>query len=145
MQKFIDLDFTFTVRSGENYLKKIKKKSKNDILNNKVYLFQLTNEKEKCLGLITKNQQLRNFICPYLGKISYKMGFLPFGICVYHFKNNIFKVSMRISENQIYDLSKIALFYGGGGHQNAASFEMDFDNIKKLIVKDVDVRNYVDF
>ena len=145
MQKFIDLDFTFTVRSGENYLKKIKKKSKNEILNNKIYLFQLTNENEKCLGLITKNQQLRNFICPYLGKISYKMGFLPIGICVYHFKYNFYKVSMRISENQMYDITKIALFYGGGGHQNAASFEMDFDNIKKLIVKDVDVRNYVDF
>ena len=143
MNKFLGLDIKFTIRNGEKYLKKIKKNTKNEILHNKVYLFQFKEENQKCLGLITQNQQLRNFTGPLLGKISKQLGFLPIGILVYHNLNNLYKVSFRVSENDSYDVTKIVLDYGGGGHQNAASFEMDFDNIKKLIVKEVDVSNIV--
>ncbi len=143
MNKFLCLDIKFTMRNGEKYLKKMKKNSKNEILNNKIYLFQFKEENQKCLGLITQNQQLRNFTGPLLAKISKQLGFLPIGIIVYPYINNLYKVSFRVSENGSYDVTKIVLDYGGGGHQNAASFQMNFDNIQKLIVKEVNVSNIV--
>ncbi len=143
MNKFLCLDIKFTMRNGEKYLKKMKKNSKNEILNNKIYLFQFKEENQKCLGLITQNQQLRNFTGPLLAKISKQLGFLPIGIIVYPYINNLYKVSFRVSENGSYDVTKIVLDYGGGGHQNAASFQMNFDNIQKLIVKEVDVSNII--
>ena len=143
MNKFLCLDIKFTMRNGEKYLKKMKKNSKNEILHNKIYLFQFKEENQKCLGLITQNQQLRNFTGPLLAKISKQFGFLPIGIIVYPYINNLYKVSFRVSENGSYDVTKIVLEYGGGGHQNAASFQMNFDNIQKLIVKEVDVSNII--
>ena len=41
--------------------------------------------------------------------------------------------------DDLYDVSKLAQIYGGGGHKGAAAFEMDYDGIDSLIVDTIDV------
>ena len=41
--------------------------------------------------------------------------------------------------DDLYDVSKLAQIYGGGGQKGAASFTMDYDGIDNLIVETIDV------
>ena len=41
--------------------------------------------------------------------------------------------------DDLYDVSKLAKIYGGGGHKAAAAFEMDYDGIDNLILDTIDV------
>jgi len=46
----------------------------------------------------------------------------PFALCYYYGKNDI-KFSLRSNDDGV-DVSEIAKHYGGGGHHNAAGFEL---------------------
>ena len=88
---------------------------------------------------ITEEKYVRNFACPFLGKISKKKGFLPIGAFVYLYSKNQYKFSMRAGDDSV-DISKIAAAYGGGGHKGAAAFVMDYDGINNLIVKTINIK-----
>ena len=126
------------IKVGDRYLKKIKKKCKNILLKNWIYIVELKGG-YKFLMCITEEKYVRNFACPFLGKISKKKGFLPIGAFVYLYSKNQYKFSMRAGDDSI-DISKIAAEYGGGGHKGAAAFVMDYDGIDNLIVKTINIK-----
>lgn len=143
INKFLNLDLKFLIRSGERLFKKFKSKSKNELLINKnIYLVNLMNN-EEFLVCITKNKQYRNISCQILGEISKNLGYKPIGGFIYYLEGDLYKFSMRTSKKDSYDCSKIAEFYGGGGHENASSFTMNFSDIKKLLIKKIEIYKYI--
>ena len=138
MKNFLEVNVSFLIKVGERYLKKTKKKSKNTLLNNWIYVVQLKGG-YKFLMCITKDKYVRNYACPFLGRISKKKGYLPIGAFVYSYTKDQYKFSMRAGDDSV-DVSKIAEEYGGGGHKAAAAFVMDYDGITNLIVKTIDIR-----
>ena len=140
MTKFLEITPSYLVKIGERYLKDFKKKAKNILLKNYIYIVELKGGL-KFLCCITEEKYVRNIACPFLAKISKKRGFLPVASFVYSFENNLYKFSMRTSENDAYDVSEIAKSYGGGGHKNAAAFVMDYDGIDNLILGKINITN----
>ena len=74
----------------------------------------------------------------YMQRFLKKRGYLPVGAFVYSYTGILYKFSMRTYDD-LYDVSKIAKVYGGGGHKGSAAFEMDYDGIDNLIVDTIDV------
>lgn len=142
MDRYLNINVSFMAKIGEKYLKKAKKKSKTTLLNNWIYIVELKGG-YKFLMCITEEKYLRNFACPFLGRISKKKGFLPVGAFVYSYDKNLYKFSMRAGDDTV-DVSKIANEYGGGGHKGAAAFVMDYDNIDKLIVKTINIKKDIE-
>ena len=140
MAKFLEITPSYLIKIGEKYLKDFKKKAKNVLLKNYIYIVELKGGL-KFLCCITEEKYVRGLACPFLAKISKKRGFLPIASFVYSYENNLYKFSMRNSENDAYDLSEIAKKYGGGGHKNAAAFVMDYDGIDNLILGTINIRN----
>ena len=138
LNKFLSINVSFLIKVGERYLKKTKKKSKNILLNNWIYVVELKGG-YKFLMCITKDKYVRNFACPFLGKISKKKGYLPIGALVYSYSKGQYKFSMRAGDDSV-DVSKIANEYGGGGHKGAAAFIMDYEGIDNLIVKTINIK-----
>ena len=87
---------------------------------------------------ISEEKYVRNYACPLLAKISKNKGYLPVGAFVFQYTDTLYKFSMRTYDD-LYDVSKLAQIYGGGGHKAAAAFEMDYDGIDSLIVDTIDV------
>ena len=141
INKYLDINVSFMIKVGDRYLKKIKKKCKNILLNNWIYIVELKGG-YKFLMCITKEKYVRNYACPFLGRISKKKGFLPIGAFVYLYSKNLYKFSMRAGDDSI-DISKIAAEYGGGGHKGAAAFVMDYDGIDNLIVKTINIKKEI--
>ena len=142
INNLLDLNLKFTIRTGEKSCRQFHQKAKSCLLRNKVYLIQLQDD-IKFLCIILENKQYRNILCPFLGKISLKYGFLPIGGCVYHFERDLYKMSLRTSTKGAYDVSKICSKFGGGGHADAASFTMTFPEIKKIIVREISIENEI--
>ena len=142
MNKFMSINVSFMIKVGDKYLKKTKKKSKNILLKNWIYIVELKGG-YKFLMCITEEKYVRNFACPFLGKISKKHGFLPIGAFVYSYGKNIYKFSMRAGDDSV-DVSKVAQQYGGGGHKGAAAFVLDYDGIDKLIVKTINIKKDIE-
>jgi phosphoesterase RecJ-like protein len=74
----------------------------------------------------------------FVGIVDYGLSLVTVYISIVFIElDNITRVSLR-SKGDI-DISKLALYYGGGGHKNASGFEMQIDNIeiflKELIKK----------
>ena len=138
LNKYLNMNVSFMIKVGDKYLKKIKKKCKNILLKNWIYIVELKGG-YKFLMCITPEKYVRNFACPFLGKISKKKGFLPIGAFVYLYSKNLYKFSMRAGDDSV-DISKIAAAYGGGGHKGAAAFVMDYDGINNLIVKTINIK-----
>ena len=141
IHNYLDINVSFMIKVGDRYLKKIKKKCKNILLNNWIYIVELKGG-YKFLMCITKEKYVRNYACPFLGRISKKKGFLPIGAFVYLYSKNLYKFSMRAGDDSI-DISKIAAEYGGGGHKGAAAFVMDYDGIDNLIVKTINIKKEI--
>lgn len=138
LSRFLDLDFTFTCRTGEKAYRAFKTKSVNELLHRQIYLFDLKNG-IKFFGLFTKNKQYRNHGCIILAKISKNHGNSPIGAFCYLVAKDTYKISMRCSEPKTTNLSEIAVAFGGGGHSGAASFVKTNEEINKLIVKKVNI------
>ena len=138
LNKYLNMNVSFMIKVGDKYLKKIKKKCKNILLKNWIYIVELKGG-YKFLMCITEEKYVRNFACPFLGKISKKKGFLPIGAFVYLYSKNLYKFSMRAGDDSV-DISKIAAAYGGGGHKGAAAFVMDYDGINNLIIKTINIK-----
>jgi len=138
LNKYLNMNVSFMIKVGDKYLKKTKKKCKNILLKNWIYIVELKGG-YKFLMCISEEKYVRNFACPFLGKISKKKGFLPIGAFVYLYSKNQYKFSMRAGDDSV-DISKIAAAYGGGGHKGAAAFVMDYDGINNLIVKTINIK-----
>ena len=136
------MNVSFMIKVGEKYLKKLKKKSKNVLLKNWIYVVELKGG-YKFLMCISEEKYVRNYACPFLGKISKKKGFLPVGAFVYSYEKDLYKFSMRAGDDSV-DVSKIACEYGGGGHKGAAAFVMDYDGIDKLITQTINIKKEIE-
>ena len=142
MNKYMSINVSFMIKVGDRYLKKTKKKCKNILLKNWIYIVELKGC-YKFLMCITEEKYVRNFACPFLGKISKKHGLLPIGAFVYSYGKNLYKFSMRAGDDSV-DVSKVATLYGGGGHKGAAAFVMDYDGIDNLIVKTINIKKDIE-
>ena len=142
MNKHMSINVSFMIKVGDKYLKKTKKKSKNILLKNWIYIVELKGG-YKFLMCITEEKYVRNFACPFLGKISKKHGFLPIGAFVYSCGKGMYKFSMRAGDDTV-DVSEVAKVYGGGGHKGAAAFVMDYDGINSLIVKTINIKKDIE-
>lgn len=140
INNLLDLNLTFTIRTGEKSFRMFRSKANSLMLRSKVYVLQLT-EEWKFLAIISEEKKYRNYICPILGKISKKCGYLPTGAMIYHEDKELFKVSFRTSEKNACDVSEIASKFGGGGHADAAGFTKTLPEIKQYIVKEINVYN----
>jgi len=139
---FKDINFSYLIKIGEKYLKKIKKQAKNILKENYIYIVELKGG-YKFFMCITEKKYVRNFACPLLAKISKKRGYLPVGAFVYSYTKELYKFSMRSGDDTI-DVSKIASIYGGGGHRGAAAFTMDYDGIDNLILGTINIYKDID-
>ena len=139
---FTEINPSYLTKIGEKILKKIKNQSKQVLKNNYIYIVQLK-DGYKFLMCITEAKYVRNYACPFLGKISKKRGYLPIGAFVYKYVKGLYKFSMRSSDDTI-DVSKIAIIYGGGGHKGAAAFTMDYDGINNLILKTINISKEIE-
>jgi hypothetical protein len=105
------------------------KKIKRDIENNKMALTILNGIPTVCVNYTGNVSDLGNFICRETG----------FPVCMYWFMEKVIDgvpypsviASMR-SMDHLPSVCDITMFYGGGGHRNAAGFEIkgtvsDFD------------------
>jgi phosphoesterase RecJ-like protein len=56
-------------------------------------------------------------------------------------EDNLYQVSLR---SELYDMSMIAQFFGGGGHKKAAGFEVksDFNTIKNDLIRHIEETIY---
>ena len=142
INNFLSMNVSFMIKVGEKYLKKLKKKSKNVLLKNWIYVVELKGG-YKFLMCISEEKYVRNYACPFLGKISKKKGFLPVGAFVYSYEKDLYKFSMRAGDDSV-DVSKIACEYGGGGHKGAAAFVMDYDGIDKLITQTINIKKEIE-
>ena len=141
MNDFLNINVSFMIKVGDKYLKKTKKKCKNILLKNWIYIVELKGG-YKFLMCIVKEKYVRNYACPFLARISKKKGLLPVGAFVYLYSKNEYKFSMRAGDDTV-DVSKIAAEYGGGGHKGAAAFVMDYDGIDQLIVKTINIKKEI--
>jgi len=137
IKRFLKINPSYMVQYGKKILMDIKKKTKEILNENWIYIVELKGG-YKFLMCITEKKYVRNYACPLLGKISKNRGFLPVGAFVYEYDNGLYKFSMRASDDTC-DVSKIAKLYGGGGHKAAAAFIMDYDGIDNLILDTIDV------
>ena len=142
MKRFMSINVSFMIKVGDKSLKKTKKKCKNILLNNWIYIVELKGG-NKFLMCITEDKYVRNYACPFLGKISKKKGYLPIGAFVYKYSKGVYKFSMRAGDDSV-DISKIANEYGGGGHKGAAAFVMDYDGIDNLIIGTIDIKKEIE-
>ena len=142
IKTFTEINPSYFVKTGEKILKKIKNQSKQILKKNYIYVVQLKGG-YKFLMCITEQKYVRNYACPFLGKISKKRGYLPVGAFVYGYINGLYKFSMRASDDTV-DVSKIALIYGGGGHKKAAAFTMNYDGINDLILNTINIYKDID-
>ena len=142
IKKFIEICPSYLTKIGEKSLSKLKRQAKSILKQNNIYVVELKGG-YKFLMCITEKKYVRNYACPLLGKISKKRGYLPVGAFVYEYVNNLYKFSMRASDDTC-DVSKIANVYGGGGHKAAAAFTMDYDGIDNLILKTINIKKDID-
>ena len=133
-----NVNLKYTLKTGDTAYRQFASNAKKELLNNKIYVMQLT-EDIKFLTVITEHKQYRNLASPFLGRVSKKNGYLPCGGCIYSFENGLYKVSLRTGTKNSVDVSEICSKFGGGGHIDAASFTMTMEEIKKHIVKEVDI------
>ena len=65
-------------------------------------------------------------------------GFDIFGVMIEARPNRI-RLSFRSNNSDKYDVSKLAMSFGGGGHKAAAGFilEMPIDDAKKVVVEKI--------
>ena len=125
------------------------KKIKRDIENNKMALTILNGIPTVCINYTGNVSDLGNFICRETN----------FPVCMYWFMEKVIDgvpypsviASMR-SMDHLPSVCDITMFYGGGGHRNAAGFEIkgtvsDFDerfskifgsNANKVFLKDLE-------
>ena len=82
MNDFLNINVSFMIKVGDKYLKKTKKKCKNILLKNWIYIVELKGG-YKFLMCIVKEKYVRNYACPFLARISKKKGLLPVGAFVY--------------------------------------------------------------
>ena len=137
INNFRHINLSNLIKEGEKSLKDIKKKTKKILNKNWIYIVELKGG-YKFLMCITEEKYVRNYACPLLAKISKKKGYLPVGAFVFSYTDTLYKFSMRTYDD-LYDVSKLAQIYEGGGHKAAAAFEMDYDGIDSLIVDTIDV------
>jgi nanoRNase/pAp phosphatase (c-di-AMP/oligoRNAs hydrolase) len=134
---FLKVDLSYLIKIGKKCLERIKKQTKKILKKNWIYIVELKGG-YKFLMCITEEKYVRNYACPLLAKISEKKGYLPVGAFVFSYTDTLYKFSMRTYDD-LYDVSKLAKIYGGGGHKAAAAFEMDYDGIDNLIVDTIDI------
>lgn len=125
------------------------KKIKRDIENNKMALVRLNGIPTVCINYTGNVSDLGNLICRETG----------FPVCMYWFMEKVIDgvpypsviASMR-SMDHLPSVCDITMFYGGGGHRNAAGFEIkgtdsDFDErfskifgskAEKIFLKDLE-------
>ena len=134
---FLNLNLSYLIKIGKKCLNKIKYQTKKILKKNWIYIVELKGG-YKFLMCISEEKYVRNYACPLLAKISKKKGYLPVGAFVFSYTDILYKFSMRTYDD-LYDVSKLAQIYGGGGHKGAAAFEMDYDGIDSLIVDTIDI------
>ena len=137
INNFIRINLEELIKIGEKSLKNLKIKTKKILKKNWIYIVELKGGYQ-FLMCITEEKYVRNYACPLLAKISKKRGYLPVGAFVFAYTDTLYKFSMRTYDG-LYDVSKLAQIYGGGGHKAAAAFEMDYDGIDSLIVDTIDI------
>ena len=137
IKNFTDITTSYLIGIGDKSLKKIKKQAINILKTNPIYIVELKNN-NKFLMCISEDKYVRNFAGPILGKISHKKGFMPVGAFVFSISKGLYEFSMRTTDESC-DVSKIANMYGGGGHKKAAAFNLESNNINKLIIQQLDI------
>ncbi len=75
----------------------------------------------------------------FVGVVDYGLSLATVQISILFIElNGIVRISLRSKKD--IDISALAIFYGGGGHNNSAGFEMRIDNIeifKKNLIKKI--------